>query len=440
MTRITQIRGTPINSWIWLYELFDIDICLEQRRRTYLMRTLFIKTLGCWLRVINFAKVVCFTYLFCGNKICRQMFLVIKRMINESRKDVWGCAAMKTPFSHFLRSLQGSHLKNSWLTSSQAPTFEKNEIYYPLQPYFCINFNSQAPKFGHIFSSQNISLRGSGQFTGPKLWIFFGGGRGGHSTTWKMLNAPTQTELQAIIFAVDFENMLIDPQSISKNLQVLMLKSICRYIWVHKNQVRFSQTSLGEYAQQRTLKFSPNFGPWIAEFTAIRKWSIITYCLARISAKGSIIEDQAVGSVFYSFRFDHYQGQCVVSLVKVLHSHLLHSTGSGLHGKSALLFCYIMLLWLVHIICDVIKQNKSEVIYMNFLNIFNTTFDRKLQWKFDSFRKKLHKVCRTIEYNEIFFCLAIFMKINICRVWMSHFPWSHHIYALICFHVPNFHV
>ena len=75
-----------------------------------------------------------------------------------SRKGVWGCAALKTPFSRLSCHSQGSHFKqNSQFTR---PPFEKIWKFKPLQPQFSPNFSSRAPKFGNF------------QLTSPQIWKF----------------------------------------------------------------------------------------------------------------------------------------------------------------------------------------------------------------------------------------------------------------------------
>ena len=72
------------------------------------------------------------------------------------RKEVWGCAALKTPFSCLSRSSQGSHFKQKSLkVSSQDPLLRKKIGNFSLFSLnFCPNFSSQGPKFEH-FSSQD---------------------------------------------------------------------------------------------------------------------------------------------------------------------------------------------------------------------------------------------------------------------------------------------
>ena len=75
-----------------------------------------------------------------------------------SRKGVWGCAALKTPFSRLSCHLQGSHFKRK--SQFTRPPFGKIWKFKPLQPQFSPNFSSQAPKFGNF------------QLTSPQIWKF----------------------------------------------------------------------------------------------------------------------------------------------------------------------------------------------------------------------------------------------------------------------------
>ena len=84
------------------------------------------------------------------------------------RKWVWGCAALKTPFSRISCRSQGSHFKVG--VSSQDPLLRKfgNFSLYSLN--FCPNFSSQAPKFEN-FSSQAPKF-GNFQLTSPQIGKF----------------------------------------------------------------------------------------------------------------------------------------------------------------------------------------------------------------------------------------------------------------------------
>ena len=75
-----------------------------------------------------------------------------------SRKGVWGCAALKTPFSGLSCHSQGSYFKQK--SQFTRPPFEKIWKFKPLQPQFSPNFSSQAPKFGNF------------QLTSPQIWKF----------------------------------------------------------------------------------------------------------------------------------------------------------------------------------------------------------------------------------------------------------------------------
>ena len=69
------------------------------------------------------------------------------------RKGVWGCAALKTPFSHLSCRSQGSHVEQK----SQFTRFSFEKIY---SLNFHPNFSSQATKFGNF------------QLTSPQIWKF----------------------------------------------------------------------------------------------------------------------------------------------------------------------------------------------------------------------------------------------------------------------------
>ena len=74
------------------------------------------------------------------------------------RKRVWGCAALKTPFSRLSCRLQGSHFKQK--SSSQDPFWENFEILASTASIFTQIlahkppnleiFSSKAPKFGNF--------------------------------------------------------------------------------------------------------------------------------------------------------------------------------------------------------------------------------------------------------------------------------------------------
>ena len=114
------------------------------------------------------------------------------------RKGVWGCAALKTPFSHLSCRSQGSYFKQK--SQFTRPPFEKIWKFYPQQPQFYLNLSSQAPKFWNfkltipqiwkfsahkppnleIFRSQAPLFRGKCQFASPTLRK-----SGPHTPTWK---------------------------------------------------------------------------------------------------------------------------------------------------------------------------------------------------------------------------------------------------------------
>ena len=80
------------------------------------------------------------------------------------RKGVWGCAALKTPFSRLSCRSQGSHFKQK--SQFTRPPSEKIWKFQPLQPQFSPKApnleisSSQAPKFGNF------------QLTSPQIWKF----------------------------------------------------------------------------------------------------------------------------------------------------------------------------------------------------------------------------------------------------------------------------
>ena len=74
------------------------------------------------------------------------------------RKGVWGCAALKTPFSHLSCRSQGSHFKQK--SQFTRPPFEKIWKFSLNSLNFHPNLSSQAPKFGNF------------QLTSPQIWKF----------------------------------------------------------------------------------------------------------------------------------------------------------------------------------------------------------------------------------------------------------------------------
>ena len=108
------------------------------------------------------------------------------------RKGVWGCVALKTPFSRLSCSSQGSHFKQK--CQFTRPPFEKiwNFRIYSLN--LCLNlalkpqiwkFSAHKPPNLEIFSSQAPSFRSKYQFASLTLWK-----SGLHTPTWKKLSAP----------------------------------------------------------------------------------------------------------------------------------------------------------------------------------------------------------------------------------------------------------
>ena len=71
---------------------------------------------------------------------------------------MWGCAALKTPFSRLSCRSQGSHFKQK--SQFTRPPFEKIWNFCLNSLNFNPNFSSQAPKFGNF------------QLTSPQIWKF----------------------------------------------------------------------------------------------------------------------------------------------------------------------------------------------------------------------------------------------------------------------------
>ena len=74
------------------------------------------------------------------------------------RKGVWGCAALKTPFSRLSSARKGPI--SSKRVSSQDPLLRKFGNFSLISLNFHPNFSSQAPKFGNF------------QLTSPQIWKF----------------------------------------------------------------------------------------------------------------------------------------------------------------------------------------------------------------------------------------------------------------------------
>ena len=153
--------------------------------------------------------VVEFFYYFFKAQLSQRLLVVLHDAVfpggggHWPRNGVWGCAALKTPFSRLSCRSQGSHFKQK--SQFTRPPFEKigNFSLYSLN--FHPNFSSQAPKFENfpltspqiwkfsahkppnleIFRSQAPLFRGKCQFASPTLRK-----SGPHTPTWKKLSAP----------------------------------------------------------------------------------------------------------------------------------------------------------------------------------------------------------------------------------------------------------
>ena len=84
------------------------------------------------------------------------------------RKGVWGCAALKTPFSRLSCRSQGSHFKQR--VSSQDPFWENLEILALTASIFTQILAHKPPNL-EIFSSQAPKF-GNFQLTSPQIWKF----------------------------------------------------------------------------------------------------------------------------------------------------------------------------------------------------------------------------------------------------------------------------
>ena len=135
--------------------------------------------------------------------VCGGSRMVHPRGGHWPRKGVWGCAALKTPFSRLSCRSQGSHFKQR--VSSQDPLLRKFGIFSLNSLNFHPNVSSQAPKFGNfqlpslqiwkfsahkppnleIFRSQAPLFRGKCPFASPTLWK-----SGPHTPTWKKVECP----------------------------------------------------------------------------------------------------------------------------------------------------------------------------------------------------------------------------------------------------------
>ena len=87
-----------------------------------------------------------------------QCFCFVPRGGHWPRKRVWGCAALKTPFSRLSCRSQGSHFKQK--SQFTRPLLRKSGNFSLNSLNFHPNFSSQAPKFGNF------------QLTSPQIWKF----------------------------------------------------------------------------------------------------------------------------------------------------------------------------------------------------------------------------------------------------------------------------
>ena len=85
------------------------------------------------------------------------------------RKGVWGCAALKTPFSCLSCSSQESHFKQK-SQFTRSPFWENLEILASTAPIFTQILAHKPPNL-EIFSSQAPKF-GNFQFTSPQIWKF----------------------------------------------------------------------------------------------------------------------------------------------------------------------------------------------------------------------------------------------------------------------------
>ena len=122
------------------------------------------------------------------------------------RKGVWGCAALKTPFSRRVscRS-QGSHFKQK--SQFTRPPFWKNlEILALIASIFTQilahkpqiwKFSAHKPPNLEIFRSQAPLFRGKCQFASPTLRK-----SGPHTPTWKKVECPPRVPVPLVSPAV----------------------------------------------------------------------------------------------------------------------------------------------------------------------------------------------------------------------------------------------
>ena len=84
------------------------------------------------------------------------------------RKGVWGCAALKTPFSRLSCSSQGSHFKQE--SVHKTPLWENLEILASTASVFAQILALKPPNL-EIVRLQAPKL-GNFQFTSPQIWKF----------------------------------------------------------------------------------------------------------------------------------------------------------------------------------------------------------------------------------------------------------------------------
>ena len=154
------------------------------------------------------------------------------------RKGVWGCAALKTPFSRLSCSSQGSHFKQK---SQFLLRKFGNFSLYSLN--FCQNFSSQAPKLGNfqftspqnleIFSSQAPTSEASISLQAPH----FGWSGPGTLLPEKKLSAPQAQDPHFQVFLAS-QTHHFKPLSI----RLLCLEKVCIFNWA-----RFSPHHLAKF-------------------------------------------------------------------------------------------------------------------------------------------------------------------------------------------------
>ena len=103
------------------------------------------------------------------------------------RKGVWGCAALKTPFSRLSCRSQGSHFKQKSQFTRPPFDSENLEILACTASIFTQiwKFSAHKPPNLEIFRSQAPLFRGICQFASPTLRK-----SGPHTPTWKKVECP----------------------------------------------------------------------------------------------------------------------------------------------------------------------------------------------------------------------------------------------------------